>query len=262
MVHPFRLFRLSFLILLPLLFSYSSAPQAEPRVARGRQLFIRCMNCHTVEKNGKTRVGPNLFGIVGRKIASLPDFNYSPALKAEEGVWDREKLNHFLARPRHAVRGTNMTYRGILSPHDREDLIAWLASHSGTPAPSPDSDSFKNFLISGDAEKGRALFESCTACHTYTEGVNNKIGPNLHGVVGRSIGSAPGFSYSEWLIRRNDEIWTPERLNAFMFETKKFSQGSHAAFQKLIELTDRADIIAWLMAISPSYSSEELIAER
>ncbi|WP_417450796.1 c-type cytochrome [Kordiimonas sp.] len=219
-------------------------------IVRGEAVFARCVNCHTIAPGEPDRIGPNLYGIMGRRIASLQDYDYSPALSAVDGVWSPGKLDNFLSHPNHAVAGTDMSYRGIQNPGDREDLINWLATQGPGSRSTPVSDHLQESLMQGDAAHGWKLFQPCTACHSYQEGAPNKIGPNLYGIVGRPIASANGFSYGERIIRLKG-VWTPERLNAFMFESKKFDQGSHLAFQRLIELSDRADLIAWLQTISP-----------
>ncbi len=224
-------------------------------VLRGQQLFVLCANCHTASPDGHHRVGPNLYGILGRKIAAVPDFSYSPALTTETGVWTAARLDEFLQRPNHAVPGTDMSFRGLHNPSDRQDIINWLALQSdGSPLP-PVEDTLPETLLKGDAARGWKLFQPCMACHSYEEGKPHEIGPNLHGLMGRQIASAKGFHYSEFILRQKGR-WTPERLNAFIFEKKRFAQGSHMAFHSVIELADRADLIAWLETISPDYKPE------
>ncbi len=98
--------------------------------ARGAKIFRMCMACHTVKKGGPNRIGPNLHGVVGRKIASVPGFNYSPALKKHEGVWDEKTLDAWLANPRQFAPGNRMAFAGVRRPQDRKDLIAYLKSMS------------------------------------------------------------------------------------------------------------------------------------
>lgn len=225
-------------------------------VLRGGKLFSLCANCHTVGPTGDHRVGPNLYGILGRTIASAPEFDYSPALENMDGVWTAATLDEFLQRPNHAVPGTDMTFRGLNNPTDRQDLINWLALQAdNSPLPS-ETDALPEALLKGDADRGAELFHPCQACHSYNQGEPNRIGPNLFGVVGRPIASAKGFHYSEYILRLKGD-WTPERLNAFMFENKRFAQGSHMAFHSLVTLADRADLIAWLKTISPDYEAAQ-----
>jgi cytochrome c len=89
--------------------------------------FVQCVACHTV-KPGQNRIGPSLYKIVGRKKAAVPGFSYSPALKAQKGVWSEAELNAYIANPRAKVPGTRMIYAGMPDPAKRARLIAWLKS--------------------------------------------------------------------------------------------------------------------------------------
>lgn len=93
--------------------------------AKGKSLFARCTICHTVQP-GVNRLGPSLAGIVGRKAASVPGFNYSPAMKASALVWTPRNLDLFLAKPQAVVKGNKMAYAGLPNPADRANLIAYL----------------------------------------------------------------------------------------------------------------------------------------
>jgi cytochrome c len=89
-----------------------------------------CRTCHTI-KEGDNRQGPNLYKIIGRKVGSLPDYNYSSAMKGADFVWDEEKLEHFIASPDEVVPGNNMKpYSGLASTDDRKKVIAFLQSVS------------------------------------------------------------------------------------------------------------------------------------
>jgi len=213
----------------------------------GARAFSRCMHCHSLNNDdNKQKFGPNLVGIVGRPIASQDWYDYSPALKAQDGIWTKDKLNRFIARPNHAVNNTKMPYSGMLSPHARADLIEYLEAVGKLLIQvTPNTGSLEN----GNPERGSVLSRSCYACHNTNPDDGHKIGPNLYGVVGRDMASASGFSYSERLLKR-EGIWTPESLNAFFYETKQFEQGTHIAFLQLQSLQDRAGIIAWLSSLT------------
>jgi cytochrome c len=94
--------------------------------AQGKQIFERCAICHTVARNGPNGVGPDLFGVVGRKAASEPNFYYSPALKHSGIVWTPAKLNAWIAAPSKLVPGNRMAFEGISDPAERADVIAYL----------------------------------------------------------------------------------------------------------------------------------------
>lgn len=97
-------------------------------VASGEKLFARCKACHKVEEGGKG-VGPHLFGIVGRPVASLPDYAYSDAMKeygAGGVVWDHDRLAIYLENPREVVPGTKMAFAGLPKDEQRRDVICYL----------------------------------------------------------------------------------------------------------------------------------------
>ncbi|WP_187969002.1 c-type cytochrome [Aquibium microcysteis] len=113
-------------------------------IAKGETLFGRCSACHTVESGGANKVGPNLWDIVNRPIASHEGFAYSGAMKefSEGGtvVWDYDHLDHFIASPKGLVRGTAMGFAGLKNPQDRADIIAYLHTLSDNPAPLPEAE--------------------------------------------------------------------------------------------------------------------------
>ena len=110
---------------------------ASADVPRGETSSKKCAACHTFGKGEPNRVGPNLWGIVGRQKASEAGFNYSAAMKAQKGNWTLEDLDHYLANPRALVPGTNMTFAGIPRGKERADLLAFLNTKADNPAPLP-----------------------------------------------------------------------------------------------------------------------------
>jgi cytochrome c len=101
----------------------SSAVAAD--VEAGKKDFKKCALCHTTEA-GKNKVGPSLFGVVGRKSATLENFDYSEAMKKFDHVWDEETLDKYLADPREVVPGTRMIFPGIKDKTERDDVIDYL----------------------------------------------------------------------------------------------------------------------------------------
>jgi len=110
---------------------------ASASVEKGETAAKKCQACHTFGKGEPNRVGPNLYGVVGRNRASEAGFNYSAAMKAKGGKWTVEELDHFLTNPRSFLPGTNMTFAGLPKGSERADVIAFLNSKSDNPAPLP-----------------------------------------------------------------------------------------------------------------------------
>lgn len=95
-------------------------------VAQGEKLFKQvCFTCHTAEA-GKNKIGPSLFGVVGRKAGTVPEFAYSSAMKDSTITWDEESLDKYLTDPRKFVAGNKMAYAGLKKPEQRADVIAYL----------------------------------------------------------------------------------------------------------------------------------------
>jgi cytochrome c len=94
----------------------------------GKAIFQRCAMCHTAEKGAGNRLGPNLFGIVGRKSGSVPGFFYSPAMKRANLVWTPANLDAYITKPGVKVPGNRMAFSGIPQAGQRADLIAYLST--------------------------------------------------------------------------------------------------------------------------------------
>ena len=110
---------------------------ASASVEKGESAAKKCASCHTFAKGEPNRIGPNLYGVVGRAKASVPGFNYSAALKAKGGEWTIEELNPFLRNPKAAVPGTAMNFAGLPRGSERADVITFLNSRADSPAPLP-----------------------------------------------------------------------------------------------------------------------------
>src|SRR3954468_13628542 len=109
---------------------------ASATVDKGANSAKKCAACHTFGKGEPNRVGPNLYGVIGRPKAS-GSFDYSPALKSKGGNWTVDDLSAFLANPRTYAPGTKMSFAGLPRGSERADGIAFLNSKSDNPAPLP-----------------------------------------------------------------------------------------------------------------------------
>ena len=104
---------------------------------RGAEVAKQCQACHNFEEGQGAKVGPQLYGVVGRKIASVPGFNYSSALKSKNGNWDFNALNAWLIKPTTYAPGTTMTFAGLSNDNRRAEVIAYLNTLSKNPVPLP-----------------------------------------------------------------------------------------------------------------------------
>ena len=110
----------------------------DANVEKGKALYVQqCFTCHTVDKGGVNKVGPNQWDIIGRKKASHEGFSYSSALQAKGGEWTYEDINHMIFKPQAFVRGTKMAFAGLPKEQDRADLIAYLRTMNDNPPPLP-----------------------------------------------------------------------------------------------------------------------------
>ena len=109
---------------------------AQADVDEGAKAGRKCAACHSFDEGGANKIGPPLWGVIGRDIAAL-DFAYSDALAEKEGAWDYQALDAFLAEPRDWAPGTKMAFAGIREPEERADIILYLRSLSNEPAPLP-----------------------------------------------------------------------------------------------------------------------------
>jgi cytochrome c len=106
-------------------------------VAAGQEVAKRCAQCHTWDKGGPNKIGPNQWGIVNRPRASQTGFSYSGAMKNKGGTWTYDELFHYLRSPARWIPGNKMAFAGLPKAQDRINLIAYMRTWADSPAPIP-----------------------------------------------------------------------------------------------------------------------------
>jgi cytochrome c len=125
-------------------------------VADGKSISTRCEQCHDLSKGGPNKIGPNLWGVVGRPRASHPGFDYSAAMKAKGGSWSYDELFKFLKSPGAYIPGTKMSFAGLPKAQDRIDLISYLRTDMDSPAPIPPPQPAKSAAPAAAPANGKA----------------------------------------------------------------------------------------------------------
>ncbi len=129
-------------------------------------------------------------------------------------------------------------------------MTACAEGEDGAPAApaatasAPAAD-LQTLLAAADPEKGKVLFLQCRACHSLEAGGANKVGPNLHGFLGRKAGLAPGFSYSD-AVTQSGIVWSAEALDHWLERPSEFLPGNRMVFVGIRKPEDRANLIAFL----------------
>lgn len=100
----------------------------QAQLALGKKVYRKCKACHTLEDGGRHRVGPNLYGVMGAKIAAKDGFAYSKAFKESDIVWSDENIEAYIAKPKEFIPGNRMTFVGLKKDEDRKAVIAYLHS--------------------------------------------------------------------------------------------------------------------------------------
>ena len=106
-------------------------------LAHGEKVFKKCTACHMIAADGKNKIGPNLWGVIGRKAGIISDYNYSKAMIAYGKEWSFEEMNSYLIKPQAYIKGTKMAFAGLRKEKDRASVILYMNSKSSKPLPLP-----------------------------------------------------------------------------------------------------------------------------
>ena len=106
-------------------------------ISSGEKIFKKCAACHSIVKDGKNKIGPALYNVVGRQVGGVNDYKYSKALAEYGKSWTFEELNGFLLKPAKWIKGTKMAYAGLRKEKDRASIIKYLNENSDSPQPLP-----------------------------------------------------------------------------------------------------------------------------
>jgi len=114
-----------------------SALLAMGNVEHGEKVFKKCSACHVVNKGGENKIGPVLYGVLGRQVAALSNYKYSKAMAAYDKTWTFEEMNGYLRKPQSYIKGTKMAFAGLRKEKDRASVILYLNQNSDSPLPLP-----------------------------------------------------------------------------------------------------------------------------
>ncbi len=238
---------------------------------KGAKVFSKCKACHKIS-DGVNAVGPFLFNVVDRDIATAAGYKYSSALAGHKGKWTPQELDKWLTKPKGFAPGTKMGFAGLKKATDRANVIAYLetispaysgaapAAKKAAAAPAPTkavepaataaatTPAAATPAVAGDPVKGKKVFKKCKVCHKLADGVNG-IGPSLYGVVGRKVATEAGFKYSKALQGLGGD-WTEARIAEFLTKPRNYAPGTKMGFSGLKKESDRQNIIAFLKSVA------------
>ena len=106
-------------------------------ISHGEKVFKKCAACHLINKGGENKIGPALYGVIGRKVASKEDYKYSKAMSEYDKNWTFEEMNGYLKKPQSYIKGTKMAFAGLRKEKDRASVILYLNKNSDNPLPLP-----------------------------------------------------------------------------------------------------------------------------
>jgi cytochrome c len=241
--------------------------KADP--AKGAEVAKKCQLCHNFDKGGPNLIGPNLYGVLGRDIASHEGYEYSGALKALSGNWDYLKIDGMITNPAVYAPGTKMAlFQGLPDAKQRAEVLAFLRTKNDNPPPLPEAaaapraaapakpeaakpageggEDVAARLAHADATRGAEVAKKCQICHNFDKGGPNLIGPNLYGVLGRDVASHEGYEYSDALKAKGGK-WDYASINAMITSPAAYVPGTKMMlFQGLPDAKQRGDVLLFL----------------
>ena len=108
---------------------------ASASISDGKKIFKKCAACHSIEKGKGNKIGPALWGILGRKAGSISDYKYSKAMATHGKSWSFLEMNGFLTKPKDWIKGTKMSFAGLKNEKDRAAVIFFMNQNSDNPLP-------------------------------------------------------------------------------------------------------------------------------
>jgi cytochrome c len=267
-------------VIIPTILPFMAKADASAGASTAAQ---QCGSCHSFAQGGAAMVGPDLYGVVGAKVAGSPGYSFSDALKKVGGNWTYDQLNKWLLDPQAFAPGTHMSYPGLKNIQGRADLIAYLRSLSTAPvalptvaevsaavaqqkkeeaaaaAPAagteaaavPTGPSLDQMLTTGSASKGSDFAsQACGACHSFDKGGAAMVGPNLYGVVGEKIAGTPGYSFSAALKKLSGQSWTYANLDSWLDNPQHFAPGTTMSYAGIPQPKTRVNVILYLRSLA------------
>ncbi len=209
-------------------------------VAKGKKVANKCKACHTMNEGGKNKLGPNLYGILGKTAGKVPGYKYSKAMKSSSVVWDESNCRDFVKKRKSVIKGTKMSFRGIKKAAQRADLVAYFQTLGGAG---------QQQITAGSVEDGMIVAEKhCVVCHTFERGGKTVFGPNLFDMAGKPAGMIKGYRYSK-ALKDSGLVWTDNNLVGFLADPEQFLKGTTARFPGLKTAKEKADILAYMKSL-------------
>jgi cytochrome c len=230
-------------------------------LAQGKEVYEICAACHSL-KPGENMIGPSLHGVFGSQVGTVEGFNYSIFMKMKKFVWDDESMDQYIKNPTKFIPGARMLTGGIAEAEKRRELIKYLkvaTSQKQRPAEAPEQATEAGAAeaggeaiaaveeesgAGGGLAKGKEVYEICAACHSLKAG-ETMIGPSLHGVFGRQVGTVDGFEYSIFM-KMKKFVWDDESMDQYIMNPTKFIPVARMLTGGIAEAEKRRELIKYL----------------